>query len=156
MASINPPRLENGKPMLIAGLREQIKTIASIPALWQRALAHKIPNRLTPIDYGVVFNCFPGSESFDYLAGAEVSAATKPPGFTHVSIQAHKFLVFQHTGHVSKLCETIEAINKWLPESGYKAPPPSPGTPNFFERYGEDFNPQTGMGGMEVWFPIEA
>jgi AraC family transcriptional regulator len=27
--------------------------------------------------------------------------------------------------------------------------------PNF-ERYAEDFDPNTGMGGVEIWIPIEA
>jgi AraC family transcriptional regulator len=27
--------------------------------------------------------------------------------------------------------------------------------PDFFERYGEEFDPQTGMGGIEVWIPIK-
>jgi AraC family transcriptional regulator len=25
-----------------------------------------------------------------------------------------------------------------------------------FERYTEKFNPKTGMGGMEIWIPLEA
>jgi hypothetical protein len=40
--------------------------------------------------------------------------------------------------------------NKWLPESGHElvdAPD--------FERYGEEFDPLTGTGGLELWVPIK-
>src|SRR5216683_1823284 len=28
--------------------------------------------------------------------------------------------------------------------------------PNFFERYSEEFDPRTGMGGIEVWVPLKS
>jgi predicted transcriptional regulator YdeE len=28
-------------------------------------------------------------------------------------------------------------------------------TPDFFERYTEQFDPRTGMGGLELWVPIQ-
>jgi len=43
-----------------------------------------------------------------------------------------------------------------LPESGYQPPRAAAGAPDFFERYGEGFNPLTGMGDIEVWIPIAA
>jgi AraC family transcriptional regulator len=40
--------------------------------------------------------------------------------------------------------------NKWIPQSGLKVvAAPS------FERYGPEFNPKTGLGGVEIWIPIE-
>ena len=39
---------------------------------------------------------------------------------------------------------------KRRPKSGYEIGHPGPDTPDFFERYGEEFDPQTGMGGIEV------
>jgi predicted transcriptional regulator YdeE len=30
------------------------------------------------------------------------------------------------------------------------------GEPCFFERSGAEFNPHTGMGGMEVWVPVKS
>jgi AraC family transcriptional regulator len=56
--------------------------------------------------------------------------------------------------HVSRLWNTIDAIGrKWLRDSGYEVAPDALG---FFERYDEDFDPQTGTGGMEVWMPVKA
>jgi AraC family transcriptional regulator len=40
--------------------------------------------------------------------------------------------------------------NLWFPSSGHElvdAPD--------FERYGEEFDPQTGLGGFEIWVPIK-
>ena len=41
--------------------------------------------------------------------------------------------------------------NKWIPNSGLK-----PAAAQAFERYGPDFNPQTKLGGVEIWIPIES
>jgi AraC family transcriptional regulator len=156
--NLEPPRFENGKAFLIAGLREPVKTITSIPALWQRALAHKIPKRVERVDYGVCFNCLGGADSFDYLAGAEVSDLSGLPAeLSGMSIPAQRYAVFPHREHVSKLSDTIDTIlHKWLPQSGYEVAHPVADAPDFFERYGEDFDPQSGTGGMEVWIPIKS
>jgi AraC family transcriptional regulator len=48
--------------------------------------------------------------------------------------------------------ETADAIwTKWLPESGEAVTDPAV----MLERYGEGFNPQTGMGDVEVWLSIK-
>jgi len=53
-------------------------------------------------------------------------------------------------GHISGIRGTWATIwNKALPESGYQlADAPD------FERYDENFDPRTGMGGVEIWIPI--
>jgi AraC family transcriptional regulator len=43
----------------------------------------------------------------------------------------------------------------WLPSSGYEVPDPSGDVPDMLECYGENFNPQTGMGDIEVWVPVK-
>ena len=46
---------------------------------------------------------------------------------------------------------TFSAIwNKGIPESGCQ-----PTSGPTLERYGPDFNPMTGLGGFEIWVPIE-
>jgi hypothetical protein len=64
--------------------------------------------------------------------------------------------VFSHREHVSKICQTLEAIDKWLPGSGLEVACETTEAPNFFERYSEEFDPRTGMGGMEVCVPIKS
>ena len=81
----------------------------------------------------------------------EVSGSSGlPPEFNYLRLPAHKYAVFVHKEHISKIRDTIDAAGKeWLPQSGYEAA----GSPAFFERY-QDYDPQTGMGDIEIWFPV--
>lgn len=156
-AALEPPRFETGRPLLIAGLRGHFTTAnwAGIPALWQRFAAYigNIPGQVERVAYGLCFNL---SNGIDYVTGVEVSSATGLPAeFITVNIPPQKYAVFAHRGHVSKLHDTMELIGQWLQSSGYKVVHTKGEAPDFFERYGEGFNPQTGMGDIEVWIPIE-
>jgi AraC family transcriptional regulator len=158
---LEEPRFENGKSLLIAGLRSRYtgQTLNNIPAQWQRFAPHigKIRGQVGGTAYGVVFDA-PDSGGIDYLTGVEVSSSSGLLSeFSVASIPAQKYAVFPHREHVSKLRDTIDTIwHKWLPNSGHEAARGSAGAPGFFERYTADFNPQTGMGGIEVWIPIKA
>jgi len=150
------PRFENGRPMLIAGLRGHFTTAtwAGIPAQWQRLVSYgNVPDTLGFTHYGLCFNM---SNGIDYLCGVEVSGIDGlPDEFSQVNIPAQKYAVFAHHEHVSKLRDTLDVIQRqWFPGSGHQAARPSPGAPDFFERYGEGFDPRTGMGDIEVWMPI--
>ena len=151
---LDPPTFKDGDAMLIAGLNGHysIDTMNEIPTLWQRFAPHigNIPGQVDRAAYGV---CFLSSNGVDYLSGVQVSNSNGlPSGFQVVSIPAQRYAVFAHQGHVSTLCETCDAIERlWLPRSHFHQPKNSP---NFFERYGEGFNPQTGIGDIEVWVPI--
>lgn len=105
------------------------------------------------IAYGVVIDAGSGIE---YLAGVEVADPSGLPGeFTHVRLPAQRYAVFEHQGHVSKLKDTMTAIfETWLPQSGHEHARTA-GAAAFFERYGEEFDPQTGTGGIEVWVPVK-
>ena len=155
------PRFENGKPLLIAGLRKAYapEAMRGIPAQWQAFAPHigKIPGQIGRTTYGI---CWQAADSpkIEYLSGVEVSGfAGMPEDFTVVSLPAAKYAVFPHRAHVSKLYETCDAISRWLPESGHQSAAAADSeTPAFFERYSEEFDPQTGMGGMEVWVPLQS
>jgi len=153
------PRFENGKPMLIAGFREHViaETWDKIDKLWRRFAPHigSVPGQVgRRVAYGVVTDAGSG---IAYLAGVEVSDASGlPDGFTHVSLPAQRYAVFEHKGHVTKLKDTMTAIwENWLPTSGHEHARTA-GAPAFFERYGEEFDPQTGTGGIEVWVPVKS
>jgi AraC family transcriptional regulator len=153
------PRFENGKPLLIAGLQKSYAPAAmrGIPAQWQSFAQHmgKIPGQVGPTAYGVCWQAADGV-NIEYLSGVEVSTfAGMPDDFTVVSLPAAKYAVFPHRAHVSKLYETCDAISRWLPESGHQSAADAE-TPSFFERYSEEFDPQTGFGGMEVWVPLQS
>ena len=153
--TLEPSRFENAQQLLIAGVRERFETVENIPALWQRVMAYHIPNSVGKTAYGLCFNCRGGTGNSEYLAGVEVSDFSDlPSDVSHVSLPPQKYAVFSHRGHVSQLWKTCEQIGKWLEQSGYESSHPVAGTPDFLERYSEEFNPQMGTGGIEVWVPV--
>jgi AraC family transcriptional regulator len=75
-----------------------------------------------------------------------------PEGFTTVQVAARRYAVFTHPGHVSALPATIDTIwRKWVPDCGLPVARAAP----CLERYTPEFDPGTGLGGMEVWIPLE-
>jgi hypothetical protein len=88
----------------------------NMPAEWQRFAPHigKIPGQLGWVAYGLCFNAL-SPDGIDYLGGVEVSSSSSLHGeFSVATIPAQKFAVFQH---VSRLRETLDAIDKRLPKS---------------------------------------
>jgi AraC family transcriptional regulator len=159
MSKLETPRIENGKALLVIGLQQQynMKTAESIPQLWER-FAPMIPKVAGPgpcVAYGVVSDVKKDSDNFSYMAGVGVSDTSKAAGeLSRINIPAQKYAIFPHRDHVSKIKDTIDAIwSQWLPKSGH-VPADNP-TANMIERYGEGFNPQTGMGDMEIWLAIK-
>ena len=158
---LEPPRLENGKALLIAGLRRNYtpETMHDLPAQWQLLVPHlgKIPGQIGRAAYGVSW-CPENRPAISYLCGVEVSDFSSLTGeFTIVSIPAQRYAVFSHREHVSRIRETIEAIGSmWFPESGQELAARAGEAPDFFERYTEKFDPRTGMGGMEIWIPVKS
>ena len=155
---LDPPRFENGRLMQIAGLRGHFTatTWEGIPAQWQRLDAYgKVPGQAGSVHYGLCFNM---SDGIDYLSGVEVCAVDGLPGeFVSVNVPAQKYVIFPHRDHVSKLYSTVDTIwRQWFPGSGHEIAAAATGAPNFFERYGEGFDPRTGMGDVEVWIPIQS
>jgi AraC family transcriptional regulator len=157
---LEAPRFVNGKALLIAGLRGHYssETMKNIPELWQRFAPHigNIPGQVGHVAYGLCFNAL-SPDGMDYLTGVQVSSSSGLPGdFSIASISVQKYAVFSHRQHVSKIYQTLEAIDKWLPGSGLEVACETTEAPNFFERYSEEFDPRTGMGGMEIWVPIKS
>jgi AraC family transcriptional regulator len=156
MRELEPPRKETGRTLLIAGhaQRYRFETIAGIPAQWQRFAPHigNIEGQIGRIAYGVCHNS-DSAGSFEYLCGVEVAGFGElSDDVARLRIPERTYLVFAHREHISAIGQTWSAImNKYLPESGLEvADAPD------FERYGEDFNPQTGTGLVEIWIPIKA
>jgi AraC family transcriptional regulator len=156
IANLPPPRFEKLKPLLVAGLCERYNRESStaIPAQWQRFQPYigNIPGQIGSTAYGVCFNTDEDC-NFDYIAGVEVTDFSRLSAeLARVRVPAQTYAVFSHSDHVSTIRRTIMTIwNKWLPESDLEvADAPD------FERYGKEFDPRTGMGGLEIWIPIKA
>jgi AraC family transcriptional regulator len=155
LANLAPPRFENGKPLLIAGLNERYNCEASlgIPAQWQRFNEYfgKVPGQIGNVAYGVCYNA-DDSGNFDYLCGVEVSDFSSVPAeLNRMRVPAQHYAVFTHREHIAAIRRTWNTIwNAWLPTSGH-----TPADAPNFERYSEQFNPVTGMGGLEIWLPLK-
>ncbi len=151
---IAAPRLEHGPVLLIAGLGERysFETNAGIPAQWQRLVPMlPLPGQVGHTTYGVCCNA-DGAGQFDYIAGVEVrDFADLPPGLARIRLAARRYAVFTHEGHVSGMRATVHSIwNRYLPGSGLAvADAPD------FERYGPQFDGRTGLGGVEIWIPVQ-
>jgi AraC family transcriptional regulator len=152
---LEPPRIENGERLLIAGLggRYTCETSAGIPSQWQRFLTHlgRIPGQLGRTAYGVRCNSDEAG-NFDYVCGVEVRDFSRlPADWSRVRIAEQRYAIFSQHDHISTIRSTWNTIwNNWLPESRYKVVD----APDF-ERYGDDFDSVTGTGGFEIWLPIK-
>lgn len=152
--TLEPPRIETGPVLLIAGLSARFdgETSASIPSLWQKFAPHigNVPNQVGFVTYGVC--CNPdGKGGFDYISGVEVSDFNElPADFSRIRLAERRYAVFTHQGHISAIRRTVKTIwTKWLPDSDLHIDD----APDF-ERYSEDFDPVKGLGGLEIWVPI--
>lgn len=152
---LQPPRFETGRTLLIAGLGERytFETNQGIPLLWQRFAPHigSIPGQVGDHAYGVCCNA-DGTGSFEYIAGCEVARFDGlPDDCRRVRIPEHRYVVFTHSDHISAIRGTWYTImNQWFPQSGHAmADAPD------FERYGRDFDANTGTGMVEIWLPIK-
>jgi AraC family transcriptional regulator len=155
VAELAPPRFENGRTLLIAGLSQHYRCDSKegIPAQWQRFTPYigNIRTQVGNVAYGVCINA-DDAGNFEYLCGVEVSSFDGVPDeLSRVRIPARRYAVFEHRDHVSTIRGSFNAIwAKWLPESGFEiAEAPD------FERYDERFDPRTGNGGVEIWIPLK-
>ncbi len=153
---LNSPNFELGPALLIAGRNQTytMETRIGIPQQWERFVpqAVDLQGQQGATFYGVCWNTKPDC-GFDYLTGVEVANSSEvPKPFTSLMLEARRYAVFAHTGHVSAIPKTIDTIwSKWVPDCGLKI-----ASAPCFERYTSDFNPITGMGGMEIWIPLES
>ena len=155
LETLAPPHFVSGKSMLIAGLSERYDCDSSraIPALWQRFAPHlgNVDGQVGEAAYGVRYNADDDGH-FDYMSGVEVADFSGLPGeFARLRIPAQRYAVFSHRDHISTIRRTHNTVwNSWLPDSGHSA-----ADAPAFERYGKEFNQQTGTGGVEIWLPIK-
>ena len=111
-----------------------------------------IPGRLGNDSYGVCWNMRADS-GFDYLTGVAITRGeTLPAEFSVLDLKARRYVVFAHKEHISSIASTIDTIwAKWVPVCGLNiAHAPC------YERYTPEYNPATGLGGTEIWVPLEA
>ena len=153
MSVLQPMRFVDGEPMLMAGLRRRhtfADAVRDIPAQWREFVQlGEIPSRVNAIEYGV--DCGADTDGFDYMCAAHVAEfGSLPAHFDRIRLPAVRYAVFEHATHIATLHATWQAIvYEWLPNSQFS----SANTPDF-ERYDARFDPQTGLGGLEIWIGV--
>ena len=148
---IAAPRIVQGRALRLFGLSQRYRDNAGMPAQWSAFLPHigHIRNQVGNIAYGVVSNTDEAG-TCDYLTGVEVSEfPSQPAEFTRLEIPAQTYAVFEHKGHISSIGATWKAILDQVHSPEFQAADgPS------FERYDENFDGRTGLGGLEIWIPV--
>ena len=149
------PRIETLDAFTIAGLGAQFEPgkAAGIPALWQKFNDYfgHIPGQADKTAYGLCA-MQPGKPGFRYVAGVRVTgSADIPPELETIQVPAQSWAMFRHEGHINGIAATVDAaFRTWLPTSGREVG----GFPDVLEFYGEDFDPETGLGRVEIWLPL--
>src|SRR5579871_2852953 len=100
LTHLEPPRFEDGRAFLVAGLSERYTCDSSkaIPSQWQRfgAWFGRVPGQVGNVAYGVNYNA-DDAGNFDYMCGVEVSDfSAMPPELSHVRIAPQRYAVFSH------------------------------------------------------------
>lgn len=163
MATGPEPRIQKAGAMTIAGLRRHHQFGAGMSAglvdQWQRfsPMIHNVPHARGHAAYGICYDMSADRGGFDYLTGVEVTKADDvAEPLVAITVPAKTYAVFAHPGHVSTIRETVQRAWDWLPKSGRRHDCSRASEPTFFERYGERFDPQTGLGDIEIWLPVKA
>jgi AraC family transcriptional regulator len=156
MSSLEPLRYEEGRPMLLAGLRRK-HTFADmandIPRQWDDFLKlGRLPGQVGDVSYGAICGGDSQAQTMEYLCGVEVASFEPlPKDLGRMRVPAVRYAVFLHEGNVASIRETWRQIfSVWLPSSGLL----SAETPDF-EVYGERFDGATGEGGVEIWLGVK-
>lgn len=147
------PRMEDMPPRVFAGLveRHDCAAPAGIPGQWQRFIPWlgNIPAQAGDTAYGLNYN-FDGDGKFDYMCAVEVRPQSElPQGLVRLKVPAQRYAVFAHREHISSIRGTFSAIWSWFPSSNLK-----PADGPTMEVYTRDFDPTTGLGGLEIWIPV--
>ena len=159
--SFAPPPLEPFGPLLLAGVqmshrlgRARMQVYSDVAQQWRdfAAMAHRLPLLPPRLGYGIGLRI--GDGEMDYFSGMVVSDKDRvPPEFAVLEIPALYCAVFAHHDHLAHLAGTMKLIfGTVLPMAAIE--PAEDGPVMFIQRYGENFDPATGRGGIEVLVPI--
>lgn len=125
LINLEPPRLENGRRLLIAGWggRYTCESSAGIPSRWQRFQPHlgQISGQVGRTTYGVRCNS-DDAGNFDYVCGLEVKDFSRlPADWSRVRIAEQRYAAFSQRDHISTIRSTWNTIwNKWIPDLRYE------------------------------------
>jgi predicted transcriptional regulator YdeE len=155
MNTLQVVRYEQGRPMLLAGIRRK-HTFANmgrdIPRQWDDFVKlGKLPGQVGTTAYGAICGADPKTQTMEYMCAVEVqSFDVLPKELGRMRVPAVRYAVFLHEGNVKTIQATWQQVFSWLPNSGMQ----SANTPDF-EVYDERFDGATGDGGVEIWIGVK-
>ena len=155
--TIAPPKIESKPKLHFAGLaqRHKMSQAAGIPAQWQAFQAYiGHPDGAVPgAAYGLVGHVEDGSDDFEYVVAVQIRDGVElPPELTRITVPAHSYARFTHSGDVTSIRSTIGASAEWLAAAGKELS----GAPyGFLEYYGPGFDPIAGSGDIEIWYALK-
>lgn len=151
---LSAPRIETRDAFLAAGMARHynVSERSKIPSQWEGFVPYigNISGQKSSVAYGLCYNT-DDDGNMDYMCAVEVTDFDRvPKELDRLRIARAKYAVFRHDGHVSAISATWnEIFRTGLSEANLRlAEGP------MFERYGEDFNGDTGLGAMEIWIPV--
>lgn len=152
---MTPARFETGRPMLLAGLRRWYafsEGPTQIPKVWEDFVPRlPLPDQVDGRTYDASCQTDMAGQRFEYMCAAEVGTFDNLPGdLGRMRVPEAYYAVFTHKGPTRTIRDTIQGGHAWLVSNGEWK---DAGTPDF-ERYGPYFDPATGMGDTEIWFPV--
>jgi predicted transcriptional regulator YdeE len=156
-------RLELYGPLRLVGLlrphntaQDNEGTCRDLAAQWHDYMTLRAEPTTVKNTLGV-FGCMAdGAMQFDYFCGAP-SQAPLPQGFVMLELPLMRCAVFPYTEHVSGLRDFVRNIfSRHLPAAGLSLLPAGSGTPEFVERYWDDFDHSASAGGLDVLVPVQA
>jgi AraC family transcriptional regulator len=124
-----------------------------IPAQWQRFMSihyADIPNKLGGKPIGV---CEPPDDDgcFRYVCATEVKAFdSRSPELSYFELEPRTYAIFAHHDHVSTIFDSYSAIwNEALPAAARKV-----ADGPVLEFHSDAFDPDTGLGGLQICIPL--
>lgn len=150
------PQLRDLSRLLLVGLPAtcSYRETINIPAQWQTFISEHydgIPNKMEQMPIGLC--AVPDDDgSFTYVCAASVdSFADRIRTLSYFETTPGTYAVFAHNDHVSTIFDTYRAIwNEALPAMARRVKN-SP----VLEFHNDEFDPDTGMGGLTLWIPLE-
>ncbi len=159
-------RLELFGPLILAGILRSHHMQSDDEALssavarqWRDLLcAALFQTLLPPLGYGAALHFEPAADTLEFFCGFVLgSTARMPAGLQCVAIPEVTCAVFRHSGQLSRLRHTLDAIfGTALPLAGLHRLDPAGDVPSFVMRSRPSFNPLTGFGGVDVLVPVKA
>ncbi len=126
--------------------------IPTIPDQWAafNTADCEIENAIKRGAYGIVHS-YAEDNTWRYACALEVSKlGAIPDGYDHIATPSGNYAVFKSAEQISQIGEVITAVTDWIETSDYQT-----ADGPMLEFYGPPFQPETGVGGFDIWVSVK-